>query len=513
MVLLADVVATSNAVASTRARKTKIELLAELLARVTAEEVPAAVGFLCGALRQGKLGLGYGALKALDAEPRRETTSVSVLELDATFTKLRAATGKGSLTEKKQLLAALYSRIGEDERRYVTHLVLGELRQGALEAILLDAVALASGVSAAALRRAMLLSGSAPEVAVSALEGGEAALVSYQLELFRPLRPMLAQTAKDPADAFARTAPCAFETKLDGARIQVHRSGEHVAVYSRQGNDVTASVPELVELALSFAATSFVLDGEAIALRDDGRPQPFQVTMRRFGRKLDVEQLRGTLPLHAYFFDCLFSDGTSLLEASNAERWRALTKLVPDGFRVARRLVTSSDEAESALRDALAQGHEGVVVKNLDSAYEAGRRGAAWLKVKPAPTLDLVVLAAEWGSGRRKGWLSNLHLGARDPNGGFVMLGKTFKGLTDATLAWQTKRLEELATRRDDYVVFVRPELVVEIAFDGVQKSPVYPGGLALRFARVRRYREDKSAAEADSIDFVRELFERSGGR
>jgi DNA ligase-1 len=327
---------------------------------------------------------------------------------------------------------------------------------------------------------------------------------------------MLAQTAKDVADAVGRLAPCAFEQKLDGARIQVHRSGERVAIYSRHGNELTDALPEVVEAARSFDAQTLVLDGEAIALTAGGRPQPFQVTMRRFGRKLAVSELAGTLPLSAFFFDCLYLNGEVLVEKSNAERWDALCSAVPAASRVVRAMVERADDiasGETLMQAALQSGHEGVVVKSLASSYEAGRRGAGWLKLKPAPTLDLVVLAAEWGNGRRKGWLSNLHLGARDPETGtFVMLGKTFKGLTDETLAWQTEKLRELATSESEWVVHVRPELVVEIAFDGLQKSPVYPGGLALRFARVRRYREDKSASEADTIGFVRSLHERTLG-
>jgi DNA ligase-1 len=324
---------------------------------------------------------------------------------------------------------------------------------------------------------------------------------------------MLAQTAKDVSDAFERTAPCAFEQKLDGARVQVHRSGERVEIYSRHGNTLTDALPELVALARSFPARSLVLDGEAIALRPDGRPQPFQITMQRVGRKLRVAEHEQSLPLSAFFFDCLYLDGEVLVELGNAERWAALERVVPPSARVLREEVSSVTEGERVMSAALQSGQEGVVVKSLASTYESGRRGAGWLKLKPAPTLDLVVLAAEWGSGRRRGWLSNLHLGARDPDSGaFVMLGKTFKGLTDELLAWQTSKLLELATERGDYVVHVRPELVVEIAFDGLQRSSTYPGGLALRFARVRRYREDKPASEADTIGFVRSLYERSHG-
>jgi DNA ligase-1 len=411
-------------------------------------------------------------------------------------------------------LQSLFARLSHAERDYVARLIVGELRQGALEALVVEALAEATRLDPALLRRAMLFAGDATEVAVRALTGGAAALSELTIELFRPLRPMLAQTAEDVADAIARTAPCVFEQKLDGARIQAHRDGERVALYSRYGNDVTGSLPEIAALVRAFSAQSLVLDGEALALKPDGRPQPFQVTMRRFGRKLELAELTRSLPLSAFFFDCLYLDGEVLVERTSEERWAALARAVPAAARVVRLPVTSVAEGELAMQAALELGHEGVVVKSLGSSYEAGRRGAGWLKLKPAPTLDLVVLAAEWGSGRRKGWLSNLHLGARDPvSGGFVMLGKTFKGLTDQTLAWQTQKLQELATTRDEHVVRVRPELVVEIAFDGLQQSPIYPAGLALRFARVRRYREDKPASEADSIAFVRTLYERSLGR
>jgi len=358
----------------------------------------------------------------------------------------------------------------------------------------------------------MLFSGDAAEVAVSAFRGGEAELSSFTIRLFRPLRPMLAQSAKDPTEAFERAAPAAVEYKLDGARIQLHRDGDRVEIYSRYGNELTDALPEIVELGRSFSARSLVLDGEVIALRADGRPQPFQVTMQRVGRKLDVAAARADLPLRAFFFDCLFADGEVLAPQPNSARWQALCAAVPAEARVTRLAVVEASEAQAALESALASGNEGVVVKSLASSYDAGRRGAGWIKVKPAPTLDLVVLAAEWGSGRRKGLLSNLHLGARDPaTGSFVLLGKTFKGLTDAMLQWQTEKLQEFATERSDWVVKVRPELVVEIAFDGLQKSSTYPGGLALRFARVKRYREDKPASDADTIQFVRELFERVG--
>jgi DNA ligase-1 len=513
MVNLTDIVAASRDVAATRSRIKKTARFADVLRSVSLDELPAVVGFLCGELRQGRLGLGHRVLRDVKAEPEPSAAAVSVLELDAVFQALQDLSGKGVASERDRLLSALFARLTAEERDFVVRLILGELRQGALESLVLDAVAQAAQVSPEAIRKAMLFAGNAAEVALSAFRGGEAELASFSIRLFRPLRPMLAQSAKDAAEAFTRCAPCAFEHKLDGARVQLHRQGERVAIFSRYGNELTAALPEIVELARSFAAETLVLDGEVIALRADGRPQPFQVTMQRVGRKLGVEAARADLPLCAFFFDCLYLDGQVLVERPNSERWQALCAAVPEASRFTRIDVSTAAEGEAVLERALSSGNEGVVVKSLSSTYEAGRRGAGWVKVKPAPTLDLVVLAAEWGSGRRTGFLSNLHLGARDPESGkFVMLGKTFKGLSDATLAWQTQKLQELETERSEWVVRVRPELVVEIAFDGLQKSSTYPGGLALRFARVKRYREDKPASEADSIGFVRQLYERSLG-
>ncbi|HXK19401.1 MAG TPA: ATP-dependent DNA ligase [Polyangiaceae bacterium] len=513
MLNLAEIVATSRDVGATRSRKQKTARLAQLLVLLEPGEVRAAVGFLCGALRQGKLGVGYRALQQLRGLRGTGDASVSVLELDAIFQTLSELSGKGSAKERERLLHDLFARLSEPERDFVARLMVGELRQGALEALVVEALGQATHISAAALQRAMLFAGDATEVAMRALAGGEKALAELSIELFRPLRPMLAQSAKDVAEAVTRLQPCVFERKLDGARIQLHRAGERVAVYSRHGNELTEALPEIVRLARSFDAQSLVLDGEAIALKPDGRPQPFQVTMRRFGRKLDVAELEQSLPLSAFFFDCLYRNGEVLVERTNEARWAALSLAVPEAARVVRSTVTSTEQGEAVMRAALASGHEGIVAKSLASTYEAGRRGAGWLKLKPAPTLDLVVLAAEWGSGRRKGLLSNLHLGAREPETGeFVMLGKTFKGLTDEVLRWQTQKLQQLATEQSDWVVRVRPELVVEIAFDGLQRSPVYPGGMALRFARVRRYRDDKPASGADTIGFVRSLYERGLG-
>jgi DNA ligase-1 len=512
MLSLAEIVSASRDVAATRSRLKKTARFAQVLRQASLEELPAAVGFLCGELRQGRLGLGFASLRDLrtSVEPQTAGGEVSVLELDAVFQALEVLSGKGVASERERLLGALFARLAVAERDFVVRLILGELRQGALESIVLDALAEATHIPSEVIRKAMLFAGSAAEVAVSAFRGGEAELGAITVQLFRPLRPMLAQSAKTPAEALERTLPAAIEHKLDGARVQLHREGERVALYSRAGNELTCALPELVELARSFTAESLVLDGEVIALRADGRPQPFQITMQRVGRKLGVPAARADLPLRAFFFDCLYLNGQVLVQRPNSERWQALCSVVPEAARVTRVEVNDLAHGDAVFKDALGSGNEGVVVKSLASTYEAGRRGAGWVKVKPAPTLDLVVLAAEWGSGRRTGLLSNLHLGARDPEtGGFVMLGKTFKGLSDALLRWQTEKLQEIATDNGDWVVRVRPELVVEIAFDGLQKSSTYPGGMALRFARVKRYRDDKKASEADTIGFVRELFER----
>ncbi|HEX5659469.1 MAG TPA: ATP-dependent DNA ligase, partial [Polyangiales bacterium] len=401
----------------------------------------------------------------------------------------------------------------QDEQSFLIRLMLGELRQGALESLLLDAIASASDTLAPSVRRAQMLSGNLREVVEVAFTRGEQGLGEFDLTLFRPLQPMLAEPSPDPADAIERLGRAVLELKLDGARVQVHRLDEQVKVYTRSLNEVTYAVPELVELVKALPARELVLDGEVIALRADGSPLPFQETMRRFGRKLDVATLQQTLPLSTFFFDCLHLDGESLLNAPTEARIAAMSRVVPLANQPTRIVTGELAEAEAFFQDALDRGHEGVMAKALDAPYFAGSRGASWLKLKQAHTFDLVVLAAEWGSGRRQGWLSNLHLGARDEeNGGFVMLGKTFKGLTDELLRWQTEQLLARETQRDDYTVYVRPELVVEIALNDVQTSPHYPAGLALRFARVKRYRPDKSASEADTLTQLRALHARSQG-
>jgi DNA ligase-1 len=389
-------------------------------------------------------------------------------------------------------------------------LLSGELRQGALEGVMTEAVARAASVPVADVRRAMMLRGSLGAVAAAALAGGSQALQEFGLEVGRPVRPMLAASAATIEEALAkiggRGVKAAVEWKLDGIRVQAHLSGGSVRLFTRTLDEITGRVPEVVAVLARLPVRSAVLDGELIALREDGRPLPFQDTSARAASQ-DVTPQSPVVPLSVFLFDALHADGADLIDLPDHRRHAELARAVPPELLMPRLVTSSGEDATVFFRDALARGHEGVVVKSLDTPYAAGRRGAGWIKVKPRHTLDLVVLAVEWGHGRRRGWLSNLHLGARDPaTGGFVMLGKTFKGLTDELLTWQTERLLALEDRRDDWTVYVRPELVVEIAFDGVQRSPRYPGGLALRFARVLRYREDKPAAEADTIDTVRAL-------
>ncbi len=505
LVLLTEIAETSDAVASTSARLAKVERLAACLRHLDPAEVVVAVAFLSGELRQRQIGVGYASLRAVPAAASSPT--LQVLEVDDFFERIGRQAGQGSQAERRRLLAELLSRATAAEQRFLLRLLAGELRQGALEGVMVEATARAAGVPAGEVRRALMLRGALGAVAATALAEGVSGLRSFHLQVGRPLQPMLAQTADSVEAALERIGPAAVEWKLDGVRVQVHRDGDQVRVFTRTLDDVTSRVPELVEAALALPVSTVVLDGEAIALRADGRPHPFQLTAGRFGSKLEVDRLRSEVPLTLFLFDTLHLDGEDLIDRGGAERYEAVAAVVPEALRAPRIVSADREAAATFLREALARGHEGVLVKSLTAPYEAGRRGAGWVKVKPRHTLDLVVLAVEWGHGRRQGWLSNLHLGARDPEtGGFVMLGKTFKGLTDELLTWQTKRLLELEVSRSDWVVFVRPELVVEVAFDGVQRSPRYPGGVALRFARVLRYRPDKRADEADTIDTVRAI-------
>ena len=503
--LFADLAATSAAVAATSARRAKVELLAAALRRLAeppAGEIVPGAAYLAGELRQRQTGVGWASLRELP--PPAEVPTLTVADVDTALQHMADAGGTGSQARRRRLLHDLLGAATAAEQHMLRGLLTGELRQGAQAGLLVDAVAKAAEVEVAVVRRALLLAGDLRAVAEAALTAGAPGLSRFTLTVGRPLAPMLAQSAPNVADALAATgAPAAADAKLDGVRIQVHRNGDDIAVFSRSLDDLTARTPGVVAAVRALPVRSVVLDGEAMGMSAEGRPLPFQEISSRAARRTGIDP--GALS--PFFFDALHVDGADLLDASTTERWAALAAAVPAPLLVTRAMVDSAEEVERAFAAALDAGHEGLVVKSATAPYDVGRRGAAWVKVKPRHTLDLVVLAAEWGHGRRRGWLSNLHLGARDPDtGGFVMLGKTFKGLTDELLRWQTEKFLAIAVDKGDWVVRVRPEMVVEIAFDGVQTSPRYPGGMALRFARVLRYRDDKTAAEADTIDTVRAI-------
>ncbi|MEW2019439.1 ATP-dependent DNA ligase [Rhodococcus sp. NPDC076796] len=503
--LMSRIVETSRAVAATRSRKVKIEQIGALLAEADVGDIEPAVSWLSGELPQGRIGVGWRTLADLDVAAAADST-LTVAEVDEAISSVAATSGAGSAARRVALLTDLFSRSTAEERQFLIRLVTGELRQGALEGIMVDAVAAATNLPQAPVRRAFMLSGRLPATAIAAITGGVDALDAFRLEVGRPVRPMLASPAESLRGAWEQlSGDVTVEYKLDGARIQVHRSGTDVSIYTRTLRDITASVPELVDLVLALPCDSVVLDGETLALEDSGRPRPFQETMSRFGAESAHELL-----LQPYFFDCLHLDGVDLLDAPLEQRLAALDRVAP-GHRIPSAVRPDADAAEAHFDAALDAGHEGVMLKALGAPYAAGRRGKSWQKVKPEHTLDLVVLGAEWGYGRRTGYLSNLHLGARDPDGGDpIMVGKTFKGLTDVLLQWQTDEFPKHERERDEHTVYLRPELIVEIELDGVQVSPRYPGGVALRFARVLRYRPDKNLATADSIDAVRALLPHS---
>lgn len=500
--------------ASTRSRKKKIASLARCLGQLGREELAVGVAYLSGEMRQGRIGLGYATVMKVRPPPSAEP-SLTLAEIDERFTLIKDTSGKGSVKAKERLLGQLLERATEPEQTFLRRLLVGELRQGANAGILAEAIAQAAEVPASAVRRAAMLAGDLGAIAEAAFGEGEAALKRFDVELFRPLQPMLAQTCDTPTEALeqlaaSQTGGCILDYKLDGARIQVHKRGQDVQVFTRSLKDVTLAVPEVIEQVRLFRADELILDGEVLALDPEGKPHPFQTTMRRFGRRLDVAELRAELPLAPFYFDCLFADGQSLIDETTAARTDAMQRLLTTEAVIPRLVTTDPDEAEAFLDGALAAGHEGIMAKAPSATYAAGSRGADWLKIKPAHTLDLVVLAAEWGHGRRQGWLSNLHLGARNEDGSFTMLGKTFKGMTDAILAWQTEELQKRALGQEGHVVYVEPELVAEIAVSDIQASPRYPGGLALRLARLKRYRPDKRAEDADTMETVRRLHEGS---
>ena len=504
-------VATSHAVAGTRSRLKKRDLLRDILRAATPGELLLVVDYLAGNLPQGKIGLGPALFRELDAGGAAGAGSLELVDVHRAFDDLARIRGAGSKQARLDTLGRLFARATAEERDFLRRLVLGELRQGALEAALVDGIAAAFEAPEDAVRRAVMLAGSPVDVALAAREQGPAGLERFRLVPMKPVRPMLAQPSDTMDEALDALGEAALEVKLDGARVQIHRVDQDVRIFSRQLNEVTPALPEIVAAVQAMPGRELILDGEVLALRDDGRPHPFQVTMRRFGRKSAAGALRESLPLSLFCFDCLYREG-ELIDRPFAERRDALHALAGDEHVVPSTVTGDADAAARFLTGALEGGHEGVMAKSLASVYAAGNRGADWLKIKQAHTLDLVVLAAEWGSGRREGWLSNLHLGARVDDGGFVMLGKTFKGLTDRLLAWQTKQLLAREIGRAAQVVHVRPELVVEIALNDVQASPHYPAGLALRFARVKRYRDDKPPAEADTLATVQSLYARQTG-
>jgi DNA ligase 1 len=507
--LLAELVGASARVGATAARKSKVRELALLLGALAPEEIDIGVHYLSGDIPQGKIGIGYSAVRTAASAPAAESGTLSLAALDRSLTQLAAIQGAGSAAQRAAALKELFSLATEPEQQFLLRLLIGELRQGALAGVMIEAIAAAAALQVPQVRRAAMYSPSLGAVASAALLEGAGGLAKFQLELFSPVSPMLAQTAADVAEALQEIhGEAAFEWKMDGARIQVHKLGDEVRIYTRSLNDISPAIPEIVELARTFPEHALVLDGEAIAFDASGRPHPFQVTMKRFGRKLNIAASRVALPIQAFFFDCLRVGDASMADRPTQERFQALSKAVPPALLIPRLITSAESEARAFYDAAIAAGHEGVMAKALDAPYEAGNRGASWFKIKRVHTLDLVVLAAEWGNGRRTGKLSNLHLGALDPaSGEYIMLGKTFKGLTDAMLAWQTAQFLAREVRRDSGTVYIRPELVVEIAFSDLQASIRYPGGLALRLARVKRYRDDKSVEDADTMESVRRIY------
>lgn len=513
---LSDVVATSHTVAATSSRTAKVEALAACLRRASEDGpdlVEVVTAHLSGVLPQRRIGVSWRGLQGLP-DPAG-TSSLTVEDVDAAATAIAGIGGSGSGAARSAAVRELFGRATADEQAWLRGLITGETRQGAGDGVMLQAIAKAAAVPDAAVRRAVMLAGFAGPVARAALAGGVEALEALTLEVGRPLRPMLAGSAPDVAAALATLGgEVVVETKLDGIRLQAHvdnrTSPGSVRLFTRTLDEVTDRMPEITEALATLDVETLVLDGEVIALGEGGRPQPFQVTGARTASSADVDRLRAEVPLTPFFFDVLHLDGADLLDEPAHVRWEHLARTVPPAWLVPRESTDDPARAQQFFTGLVAAGHEGVVVKDPDLPYAAGRRGPGWVKVKPRHTLDLVVLAVEWGSGRRKGWLSNIHLGARDAEtGDLVMLGKTFKGMTDEMLAWQTERFRELAvgdSDQSDWVVRVRPEQVVEIAFDGVQKSTRYPGGMALRFARVLRYRDDKPVSEIDTVQTVRSL-------
>jgi len=511
MLFLKNLVEISETVSATTKKKEKASLLAHFLREAKEKDIFLLAFYLSGELPQGRLGVGWAMLQEASKESSFHSNPVSLIDLDRYFDIIAEEKGPGSSRKKIQILTEVFSRSDEKEKEFLVKLIMGEIRQGALEGLVLEAVARASSLSADRLQRSFMFSGNIGEVARTAMEEGASGLSRFQPSLFHPISPMLASPVEREEEAIERLGEAGWEYKIDGARIQVHKDGEEIRIFTRHLKEVTESIPEVVDLAKKFPMDKAIFEGEAIALREDSKPLPFQTTMRRFGRVKNVDRMRGEIPLRPFFFDLLYLDGGSLLETSYQERSTQLSERLKPQYLIPRIITAEAKKVQDFLIQSLKAGHEGLMAKGLESPYVAGQRGFSWLKIKPAQTLDLVVLAAEWGHGRRTGLLSNLHLGAKDKESReFVMLGKTFKGLTDEMLRWQTKKLLELETERDEWTVYVKPELVIEIAFNDIQESPHYPGGLALRFARVKRFRQDKSPLETDTFQKIRAIFESS---
>ncbi len=513
MLFLNDLVEISEKVGATPKKKEKISLLAEIFRRAREREISLVAFYLSGELPQGRLGIGWAALQEALREATVRAEPLSLTDLDRYFESIQEERGPGSSRRRIQTLTRALSRSTEREKEFLIRLIMGEIRQGALQGLVLEAIAQATSLSPNLLQRSLMFSGSIGELARVAMEEGAPGLSRFQPRLFRPISPMLASPVEGEKEALERLGEAAWEYKIDGARIQVHKDGEEVRIYTRHLKEVTKSVPEIVRFARDLPLDRAILEGEAVSLREDSKPHPFQVTMRRFGRIQDVATMEKQIPLKPFFFDLLHLEGDSLVDLPYRDRFAQLSERIPPQHLIPRIVTGDAGEAQSFLIQSLRSGHEGLMAKALDSPYVAGQRGFLWLKIKRAETLDLVVLAAEWGHGRRRGWLSNLHLGARDEESGeFVMLGKTFKGLTDEMLRWQTERLLKLEVAHDEWTVYVEPQLVVEVAFSDLQESPHYPGGLALRFARVKRFRQDKTPLEADTFQKVRTIFEARRG-
>jgi DNA ligase-1 len=506
VVLFVDLALTSQRVAETTKRSEKVGLLATVLGAVPPDEIEPAVAFAVGETPLGRIGVGWSTIADVRPAPAAEPT-LTIADVDRAMVEIAAIGGSGSVARRRAVLTDVLERSTQSEQALIRSILGGELRQGALEGVMTAAIAKAAGVTVGEVRRAVMFAGSLSVAARAALLQGSAGLAAIELTPSRPIQPMLASPASDVAEALAGSGPASVEWKLDGARIQAHRAGGEVRVFTRNLNEVTDRLGGVVELVGSLPGGDMVLDGEVMGIEPSGSPRRFQDTIGDFAADGGGEA-RGSA-LQAFFFDVLHA-GSSVVDQPLAERRQILAELVPAKSRLASIVTADAVEAQRFLDTAIAAGHEGVMVKDLAATYDAGRRGGAWRKVKPVHTLDLVVLAVEWGHGRRQGWLSNLHLGARGRQGEFVMVGKTFKGLTDELLRWQTQRFLTLrigeGTGRERHVVHVRPEQVVEIAVDGVQVSTRYPGGVALRFARVRRYRQDKPAARADTIEQVQSL-------